>query len=262
MCRLTQILVVGLFCLTPLSTRADEAAIVDVRKIWDAAPHNAFTDLVRFEDAWYCVFREGQGHVSPDGALRVLTSSDGEKWETAALIASPDADLRDAKISITPAGELMLAGAGALHDKSRHTHQSLAWFSKDGRTWSEPHKIGDPDFWLWRIVWHRDKAYAVGYGCGKDNRAIRLYQSDDGKKFEILVERLDVEGYPNETALVFDGDTCYCLLRRDDQQSTGQLGISQPPYTDWQWKDLGVRIGGPQMLRLNDGRYVAAAAAL
>lgn len=30
----------------------------------------------------------------------------------------------------------MLAGVEALHDKSKKTHQSLAWFSKDGRTWS------------------------------------------------------------------------------------------------------------------------------
>ncbi len=254
-----QSLIAGLLlCLSAIAARADEAKLVEVRKVWDAAPHNAFTDLVRFQGAWYCVFREGQGHVSPDGALRVLTSTDGEKWDSAALITSPDSDLRDAKISITPAGELMLAGAGALHDKSQHTHQSLAWFSKDGRSWSEPHKIGDPNFWLWRIVWHRDKAYAVGYGCGQDNRSIRLYKSDDGKKFETLVERLDVDGYPNETALVFDGDTCYCLLRRDDQPNSGQIGISKPPYTNWQWKDLGVRLGGPQMLRLEDGRYVAA----
>lgn len=256
--RLFQMVIVGAWCLGALVSAAEEAQIVEVRKIWDQAPHNAFTDLVRFNDAWFCVFREGQGHVSPDGALRVLTSADGKNWESAALITSPDSDLRDAKISITPAGELMLAGAGALHDKAKHTHQSLAWFSKDGRTWSEAHKIGDPDFWLWRIVWHRGQAYAIGYGCGKENRSIRLYKSGDGKKFETLVERLDVEGYPNETALVFDGDTCYCLLRRDDKENSGKLGISHPPYTEWQWKDLGVRIGGPQMLRLDDGRYVAA----
>jgi hypothetical protein len=58
--------------------RADESAkLVKVQKIWDQAPHNAFTDLVRFQDRWFCVFREGQGHVSPDGALRVITSADG-----------------------------------------------------------------------------------------------------------------------------------------------------------------------------------------
>src|SRR5262245_48314443 len=152
--------------LYPCPARGEEAAeLVEVRKIWDRAPHNAFTDLVRFKGSWFCVFREGAKHVSPDGALRVITSKDGEKWESAALITSPNSDLRDAKITVTPDGRLMLSGAEALHDKSRKTHQSLAWFSKDGRTWSERHEIGDPDFWLWRVTWHKDKAYGIGYGC-------------------------------------------------------------------------------------------------
>ena len=241
---------------TPLLA-AEPARLIDVRKIWDKAPHNAFTDLIRFRDRWYCVFREGMAHVSPDGALRVITSADGEKWESAALVTSPNSDLRDAKISITPDGQLMLAGAGALHDKSQHTHQSLAWFSDDGRNWSKPYPIGDPDFWLWRVTWHEGRAYGIGYGVG-DKRKVRLYSSSDGKSFDTLVENLYDVGYPNETSLVFDGDTCYCLLRRDGKPNTGLLGVSQPPYTDWQWKDLGVRIGGPQMIRLPDGRLVAA----
>jgi hypothetical protein len=35
--------------------------------------------------------------------------------------------------------------------------------------------------------------------------------------------------------------------------------MAKPPYTDWTWRDLGIRIGGPQILALPDGRYVAAA---
>src|SRR5262245_44914769 len=98
------------------STRAGQAAprLLVVRKIWDAAPHNAFTDLVRFQGGWYCAFREGQAHVSPDGALRVITSRDGERWESAARITWDNGDLRDAKLSITPDGRLMLSGAAAL----------------------------------------------------------------------------------------------------------------------------------------------------
>ena len=60
------------------------------------------------------------------------------------------------------------------------------------------------------------------------------------------------------SSLVFAGDTCYCLLRRDGSPNSGLLGTAGPPYTQWQWKDLGVRIGGPHMLRLPDGRFVAA----
>src|SRR5688500_7815387 len=83
--------------------------LVEVRKISDRAPHSAFTDLVRFKGRWYCVFREGKAHVSPDGAIRVLTSADGKAWESAALLTSKTADLRDPKITVTPDGKLHLS---------------------------------------------------------------------------------------------------------------------------------------------------------
>ena len=240
-----------------LGVAAEPARLVSVRKIWDQAAHNAFTDLVRFQGAWFCVFREGQGHVSPDGALRVLTSSDGETWTSAARITSATSDLRDAKITVTPAGQLMLSGAGALHDSSQATHQSLAWFSDDGIHWSEAVEIGDPGFWLWRTTWHGQDAYAMGYECGP-HKSLRLYHSKDGEHFETLVETLLDDGYPNETSIVFDGDQAYCLLRRDGAEPNGLLGKSLPPYTQWQWSDLGRKIGGPHLIRLADGRYVAA----
>ncbi|WP_372898280.1 sialidase family protein [Stieleria sp.] len=233
--------------------------LVDAQRIWDAAPHNAFTDLVRFNERWYCVFREGQKHVSPDGALRVLTSSDGEHWKSAALVTSQDYDLRDAKITVTPDGRLMLAGAGAADTPEGRHHQSLVWFSDDGTHWSAPTAVGDPDNWLWRITWHKGNAYGFGYGCGKGDRCLRLFKSSDGKTFETLIENVDVEGtYPNETSIVFlPDDTAYCLLRQDGKPNSGNLGTSRPPYTHWNWKSLGVRIGGPDMIQLPDGRFVA-----
>jgi len=250
------------FCLILGVLRAAEPprpVLESVQKIWDKAPHNAFTDLVRFNDRWYCVFREGAAHVSPDGALRVITSVDGESWKSAVLIQSPSSDLRDAKITITPRQELMLSGAEAISKGAEKRHQSLAWFSADGKTWSNRHEIGDPDFWLWRVTWHKDTAYAIGYGCREDNQSTRLYSSGEGKRFSTLKENLFDKGYPNETSLVFlEDDTCYCLLRRDGTPNTALLGISSPPYTEWQWKDLGKRIGGPHMLRLPNGRIVAA----
>jgi len=239
--------------------------LIEVRRIWDKAPHNAFTDLIRFQDRWFCVFREGQDHASPDGTFRVITSADGTKWESAARITSPDSDLRDAKISITPDGQLMLCGAEALHDKSKFTHQSLAWFSNDGKIWSEKYEIGNPNFWLWRVTWHKGKAYGIGYSVGderKNKSSLRLYHSQDGRRFDTLVKDLAVRGYPNESSIIFNGDTAYCLLRRDGQPlhsdpKSGLLGLSEPPYTKWVWKDLGVRLGGPHMIFLPDGRLVA-----
>src|SRR5689334_17026778 len=136
-----------------------KAEIMDVRKIWDRAPHNAFTDLLWHRDRWFCVFREGRAHVSPDGALRVITSADGKDWTPVALVTSTNGDLRDAKITLTPGGEMMLSGAVALRQPAPASHQSLAWFSRDGKSWSAPSEIGDPNQWLWRTTWHEGTAY-------------------------------------------------------------------------------------------------------
>lgn len=231
------------------------AELVGVAKIGDRAPHNAFTDLVRYRDRWYCTFREGKGHVSPDGAIRVLTSADGKTWESAARLTSADGDLRDPKLSVTPDGRLQLNAASALHERKRFSHQSLVWFSADGRAWGEPAPVAAPNDWLWRVTWHGKIAYGVGYDCGK-RKDTRLYRSDDGRTYQTLVDPLHAKGYPNEASLLFlPDDTGLCLLRRDE--ANGLLGTARPPYRDWRWLDLGRRIGGPALTRLPDGRLIA-----
>jgi len=91
--------------------------IVEVNRIWDKAPHNAFTDLVRWNDAFYCAFREGRGHVSTDGRIRILESKDADTWESAASISLEGYDLRDAHLSVAPDGRLMLLGGAAPREK-------------------------------------------------------------------------------------------------------------------------------------------------
>jgi hypothetical protein len=235
----------------------DGAQIVDARKIWDQAPHNAFTDLIRFKGRWLCVFREGKAHVSPDGVLRVLGSPDGQTWTSEALVTLAGADLRDAKITLMPDGRLMLSGAAATPKPAEVGHQSLSWFSPDGKSWSDAVKVADPNFWLWRVTWTKDRAYGIGYGCA-DSKTVRLYSSTDGKEFRTEVSTLFDQGYPNESSILFlDDGTALCLLRRDDGTKTAQLGTAKAPYHDWTWKDLGVQLGGPHLLRLPDGRLVA-----
>ncbi len=243
--------------------------IVDVRRIWDAAPHNAFTDLVRYRGSFYCTFREGSGHVSPDGKLRVLVSGNGREWTSAALLESATGDLRDPKLAIAPDGRLMLSGASALHQPAPAHHQTYVWFSRDGRKWSEPQAVGDPDYWLWRITWHKGRAYGFAYATTgeRSERTLRLYRSDGGVKFAPAPGNAGVRGFPNEHAMSFRRDgTAVVLLRRDPtgggaesaRQATALAGTAKPPYTDWTWRDLGVRIGGPQVLALAGGRYIAA----
>src|SRR5918996_1387713 len=92
--------VFSVFLLAAVSASAAEPEVVSVRKIWDEGKHNAFTDLVRWRDKWYCTFREADAHVGGDGKLRVLESADGERWDPVALVAEQGIDLRDPKLSV------------------------------------------------------------------------------------------------------------------------------------------------------------------
>src|SRR5437879_5124436 len=94
---------------------ASEPQIVSVAKIWDQAPHNAFTDLIRWRDTWYCTFREADGHVGGDGKIRLLSSANGQSWDSVALIAEEGIDLRDPKLSLTPADQLMILAGGSVY---------------------------------------------------------------------------------------------------------------------------------------------------
>src|SRR3954453_14624512 len=101
----------ALLLIAPVLVAAAEPKpeLLNVTKIWDAAGHNAFTDLLRHNGAWWCVFRESSAHIPGlDGKIRVLRSVDARTWESAALIAEKTIDLRDPKLSVMPDGRLML----------------------------------------------------------------------------------------------------------------------------------------------------------
>ena len=235
--------------------------ILEVKRIWDQSPHNAFTDLIRHKSQWYCAFREGETHVSDDGELRVIRSADGETWESVALMEWEGGDIRDAKLSITPTGMLMLNGAVRFHvPLNGHNHQSLTWLSADGEQWEGPFACPTGlGTWRWSATWHDGMGYSFGYS-GKD-KAGCLYGTRDGKTWEVIRDSVfpHVDTYPNESSLVFDkNDQAYCLLRRDEGSASALLGISNPPYREWKWKDLGVRVGGPKIMQVADGRFFAA----
>ena len=242
-----------------LSAHQDSTAtIVDVRKIWSQPTHkSSFTDLVRYKNAWICCFREGAAHSSDDGRIQIITSSDGNSWKGLAKIECPppNKDLRDPKLSITPDNQLLLTSTAYL---PRAECRSYTWLSQDGKNWGEPHAIGPPGEWLWRTVWHKGLAYNFGRS-EKPHKYLQLYRSVDGKSFHPHGSRQFDGIYVNETAPVFLPDgTCVTLLRRDSELSTAQLGTSKPPFDTWHWTDLGVGIGGPAMIRLPDGRMLAA----
>lgn len=235
---------------------------VKVKKIWDKAPHNAFTDLIKYKDYWYCVFREGKDHMSMDGKLRILRSKDCKKWSSVTLLEHENNDIRDGKFSINSDNELILNTGVRLSEKiDGNKHISITWYSKNGKDWSEPYVCETAlGTWRWGTTWSKDKAYSIAY-TGKDKQGC-LYKSKDGKDWEVVKKNLFPfkNSYFNESSIVFleNGDA-YTLLRRDSQTYTGVLGFSKYPYTDWSWSDLGIPIGGPKMIYIEKQKKFLAA---
>lgn len=261
------------------TARAETTAeIVSVEKIWDAGNHNAFTDLIRWRDAFWCTFREADGHVGGDGKLRVLVSTDGKAWASAALLAEKGIDLRDPKLSITADGRLMIVAGGSVYNGGRTLlgRQPRVAFSTDGRTWTPTTRVLAEGDWLWRVTWHEGTCYGVAYDASKRateaaqeaaklstpaepgpaDWKLKLYKSADGVKYD-LITYLDVPGHPNETTIRFTADgTLTALVRREGGSKNGWIGTAKAPYTQWTWHETDMRLGGPNFIDVpRHGRF-------
>ncbi len=249
--------------LFPWVAFGQSPSVVSVQKIWDQGPHNAFTDLLRFRDEWFCAFRESEAHVGGNGGLRVLVSADGDHWKSAALVTEPGVDLRDPKLSITPDGRLMIVAGGSIYvgpagSLSYQGRQSRVAFSRDGRRWTSPRKILAPGDWLWRVTWHQHRAYGVSYlDTSTAPRSGALYTSRDGLHYTRVAD-LEVPGVSEVTIRFLPDHTMVALARREIDPRHGWIGTSPPPYTQWTWTEIPHRLGGPNFLVLPDGSLLAA----
>jgi hypothetical protein len=239
---------------------AAEPELVSVKMIWDAGKHNAFTDLVRFKDAFLCTFREGDAHVGGDGKCRILISPDGDTWTPLALVEEKGIDLRDPKLSVTPDGRLMLVAGGSVYEgKTFKGRQPRVAFSADEKTWTPTKRVlGDGD-WLWRVTWHDKTCYGVTYAVAADKSTstIRLVKSSDGEHYTD-VANLAVPDKPGEATVRFRADgMMVALVRREGGNQHGWVGSAKAPYIDWSWKELDYRLGGPEFLILPTGEMWA-----
>ncbi|GAA4749554.1 glycoside hydrolase family 32 protein [Flavisolibacter ginsenosidimutans] len=249
-----------LFLSCASSKPTQDNAAIDVQKIWDAGNHNAFTDLIRYNNAFYCTFREGSAHVQGwDGKARVIKSTDGKNWSSVALFSIAARDIRDPKISITPDNRLMILMDVEANDKGKVTSRKpYVSFAGTDDKFSEPKEsevdksIASWSDWVWRVAWYNGTGYSVNY----QPNGFYLLKTTDGSRFE-KVTKLDVTGYPNESTIRFDKNgKAYFLIRREAEDKKGLLAVSDPPYQNWTYHYLDQRLGGPNFIFLDDKTLV------
>lgn len=258
--------------IAPHTRAASPEKEVKVSKIWDGAPHSAFTDLMKFRGHYYCSFREGSGHVpGTDGVVRILRSKDARKWEPLALLASEGVDLRDPKLSVTPGGKIMVIMGGSIYRDGKYITRSprVSFSDRSGHRFSSPEEVlleegltpaGD---WIWRVTWHRGTGYAIDYqtGAGKNQGAfpLLLVSTHDGKHFR-KVSVLPVDGTPNEATIRFDASgQMVVMIRRESADKMGMLATSVAPYTGWTFTRLNYQLGGPNFIFTPKGSIIAGA---
>ena len=249
---------------------AAQKFLVSVERIYDRAPHSAFTDLVEFNGKLYCTFREGSGHVpgkeGTNGTVRVIVSSDGQNWQSAALLAEDGVDLRDPKLSVTPDGRLMVLMGGSFYEgetlKGGQTRVSFS--DRLGKRFNAPQpvvidaSIKSERDWLWRVTWHRGIGYGVVYQSGGEEFKAQLVSTRDGIHYQ-HVTTFSITGRPNETTLRFTADgEMIAWVRRERDSQNGFIGVSRAPFKEWSWKEQTARLGGPEFIVLPNGKLVGA----
>ena len=234
---------------------------VRVERIWDRG-YSAFPSIVRYKGAMYVSFREGVSHIFDEngiaaGRTRILRSRNGRRWKSVALLSKEGYDLRDPKLSVTPDGRLMVIQGGSVYvDKKLVKRIPQVSFSSGGRSFSDPEPVyypaGDGCSWFWRMTWHDGTGYTVSYGePGSDS--MELLKTADGRHFEKITD-ITLGGFPNETTVRFLPDgRMVLLIRREKDDGSAYIGVSGAPYTSWDLRPLGFRIGGPEMAVLPDG---------
>ena len=249
---------------------AAEITDIEIIKVYDAAPHSAFTDLIRFNDSFYITFRTGTGHIpgkqtgEGDGEILILSSPDGKNWQLVARLAKKTFDLRDPKLSVMPDGRIMVLMGGSVYIDGKLTDRipHVSFSDKDGNNFSDPQPLViDPAVkneidWIWRVTWHGNTGYGTAYCVPADNKEwiFSLVKTTDGIHYD-LVKKFDRPNKPNEaTARFLSNGDMRIFLRCE--AGNAELGFATAPYTDWQWKDLGMRAGGPEMLVLPNDKLL------
>jgi hypothetical protein len=145
----------------------------------------------------------------------------------------------------------------------KSTQGKLSYFNEKSKEFTQlqniniDKKISTNRDWLWNIPWHKGTAYGVVYQISKNKLntwSIHLVRSQDGIQYE-YVTSLEVSTSPNEADVKFFSDGRMVIIVRG---APGAIGISSAPYKKWNWNALPVKLGGPELLVLDDNSLVCA----
>ena len=245
--------------------------VSSIRRVFHNGEHNAFTDLVRFQDRYYLTFRScPDGHmVHPTSSIIIMVSDDLQSWQQVHRFSVKHRDTRDPHFLVFRQKLFVYTGtwySGSTtlprdqYDLNKHLGYA-AWTS-DGKSWNSPVMLdGTYGHYVWKANTFGGKAFLCGRrktdfaeGPKGEGTAVvsLMLESDDGLIWRKRAVFQAIRG--DETAFLFESDGSVLAIGRRGSQPA-QILKSRPPFTDWYRTDLDRYIGGPLLVRWGD-RYV------
>jgi hypothetical protein len=260
------------------SCKKDVQAYTDIESltqllVWNSSPFNAFTDLIHFDGVYYCAFREGTSHTSDDGQIRIIESTDGNKWNKFSLLSLYGRDLRDSHFFIDNNNILSL---GISSRDAYRNRQNVIYKLINGQFIQAGEANVDNDYLLWSFSRFKDSLYSIGYnikqacysGVNNEKPKLSLFRNTDTPCTSFGSVR--VHNWlnasfvcPSEASTVFTPDsTMITIVRDQDILSYSHIGISKFPFDNWQWKEFPYFVRGPKLALLPNGKLFLCAASL
>jgi len=248
-----------------------QVKVANIRRVFHNGQHNAFTDLVRFQDKFYLAFRScPDGHmVHPSSSIIILSSPDASEWRQVHRFSVPKRDTRDPHFLVFKDRLFVYTGTWYCGDTSPryedcdlNEHLGYAAWSQDGVQWNGPIMLeGTFGHYIWRAATFDGKAYL----CGRRKKDFAVGPRGEGPTVESAMLESD-DGLIWRTGSLFqetDGDESACLFEANGAilaigrrgRGNAQLLKSESPYTHWDRKELDRSVGGPLLTRWGD-RYV------
>jgi hypothetical protein len=103
-----------------------------------------------------------------------------------------------------------------------------------------------------------DDIYPTTDGPTAENEYVLRWCTSRNETDWQLKSTLAVTGQPNQATVRFLHDgRAMALVRRNGEDRGGVIGVSDPPYDNWQWTKTKLRIAGPNFIELPKGGLIA-----
>ncbi len=214
-----------------------------IRRLTADDNHYMCTGARFFQGDLFVAYRQGDGHVCPQGKLIVQRSRDGGVVFDTVAVGRGAVDTRDAHLYVAE-NRLHLVGF-----ESEGVKVSGTMWTENGVHWSPwTRYTGADGWWLWHPEYFQGRHYGVGYRWDPGQEEAAWFESDDGLAWRYAGPVHKGADQPNEASFAFQPDGTVCMLLRREHRSKRPLLVrARPPYRQWDTVELDIPLAGPTL---------------